>query len=200
MRFTSHLDLYRAWERTLRRAGLPVVFSQGYNPRPRIQLAAALPLGFSSGGEIIDIWLEDDTHDIETLKSVLTDAQPPGIDVLDVQQVDPSSPPLQKLITSAEYLVTLIHPYPQLVQEVDSLLSADNIFRQRRGKKYDLRPLIEELRLIEEEAHNKQLLYMRLTAKEGLTGRPEEVLSEMGIPAESTGIKRTKILFSNNVE
>ena len=48
MRFTSHLDLFRAWERTFRRAGLPILFSQGYNPRPRMQLAAALPLGFTS--------------------------------------------------------------------------------------------------------------------------------------------------------
>jgi len=55
MRFTSHLDLYRAWERLLRRADVPLVFSQGYNPRPRIQLAAPLPLGITSNCEIIDI-------------------------------------------------------------------------------------------------------------------------------------------------
>ncbi|MFN2265763.1 MAG: TIGR03936 family radical SAM-associated protein, partial [Anaerolineales bacterium] len=53
MRFTSHLDLYRAWERLLRRADLSLVFSQGYNPRPKLQLAAPLALGITSQAEII---------------------------------------------------------------------------------------------------------------------------------------------------
>ena len=199
MRFTSHLDLYRAWERTLRRAGLPVVFSQGYNPRPRVQLAAALPLGFTSIGEIIDIWLEGDSHDLETIKSVLTNSQPPGIDILEVIQVDPASPPLQKLITSAEFLVTLPHPIPQLKQKIDTLLTSDTISRQRRGKTYDLRPLIEELAPMREDGNSHQQLFIRLVAQEGLTGRPEEVLLAMDIPPESTRIQRTKIIFSNNL-
>jgi radical SAM-linked protein len=199
MRFTSHLDLYRAWERTLRRAGLPVVFSQGYNPRPRVQLAAALPLGFTSIGEIIDIWLEGDSDDLEILKLDLTNSQPPGIDILEVIQVDPASPPLQKLITSAGYLVTLLHPIPQLVQKIDTLLTSDTISRQRRGKSYDLRPLIEELAPIPESGNSHQRLFMRLVSQEGLTGRPEEVLLAMDIPPESTRIQRTKIIFPNNV-
>lgn len=195
MRFISHLDLYRAWERTLRRSELPVIFSKGYNPRPRMQLAAALPLGFTSNSEIIDIWLEGNTHDLEILNTDLTSSKPPGIELLEVIEVDPASPPLQQLITSAEYLVTFSHPIPHLAKKVDTLLSLDTISRQIRGKLYDLRPLIEELSPIEETGNSLQQLFMRLIAQEGLTGRPEEVLLAMDILPESTKIQRTKLIF-----
>ena len=71
MRYTSHLDLYRAWERLLRRAGAQLVFSQGYNPRPKLQLAAPLALGITSQAEIIDFWLSDAPNDLDQLKSEL---------------------------------------------------------------------------------------------------------------------------------
>ena len=54
MRYTSHLDLHRTWERTIRRANLPLAYSQGYNPHPRINLASALPLGFTSDCEVVE--------------------------------------------------------------------------------------------------------------------------------------------------
>ena len=60
MRFTGHLDLHRAWERTFRRAGLPLAYTQGFSPHPRINLASALPLGFTSERELVDIWLEQE--------------------------------------------------------------------------------------------------------------------------------------------
>lgn len=195
IRFTSHLDLYRAWERIIRRSGLPVIFSQGYNPRPRMQLAAALPLGFTSICEIIDIWLTDVTYDINTLKSDLLRSQPPGIKILDVKEIDPNSPALQKLINAAEYIVTLRQPVPELIQRINTVLNSKVITRQRRGKSYDLRPLIEELAPITENENNHQLLHMRLVAQERSTGRPEEVLLAMDIPPESTRIQRTKLIF-----
>ena len=60
MRYTSHLDVHRTWERTLRRARLPLAYSQGFNPRPKINLAAALPLGFTSDCEIVEFWLDEE--------------------------------------------------------------------------------------------------------------------------------------------
>ncbi|MDP3186130.1 MAG: TIGR03936 family radical SAM-associated protein, partial [Anaerolineales bacterium] len=54
LRYTGHLDLQRIWERTARRAGLPLVYSQGFHPQPKIQIAAALPLGFSGRAELVD--------------------------------------------------------------------------------------------------------------------------------------------------
>jgi radical SAM-linked protein len=64
MRFTGHLDLHKAWERALRRAGsrsaLRLAYSQGFHPQPRIHLACALPLGFTSECEVVDVWLENE--------------------------------------------------------------------------------------------------------------------------------------------
>jgi len=56
--YSSHLDLMRVWERALRRAGAPLAYSGGFNPRPKLQIARALPLGHVGEGELIDVWLE----------------------------------------------------------------------------------------------------------------------------------------------
>jgi hypothetical protein len=60
LRYTGHLDLHRLWERAMRRASLPIAYSQGFHPQPKISLAAALPLGFASRGEVLDVRLNED--------------------------------------------------------------------------------------------------------------------------------------------
>lgn len=192
MRFTSHLDLYRAWERLLRRANVQLVFSQGYNPRPKLQLAAPLPLGITSCSEIIDFWLSEGPDDLEILTSELIQVQPPGIDIMMVKSVDPSAPPLQKKVTAAQYEVTLLEQSFELDQRIKSLLNSEAIIRQRRGKSYDLRPLIQELSI---DSDDPNLIQMLLIAQEGSTGRPEEVLLALDIQPENTRIERTKIIY-----
>jgi len=191
MRYTSHLDLYRAWERLLRRAAVQLVFSQGYNPRPKIQLAAPLPLGITSQAEIIDFWLSDGPGDLDQLRSKLIAAQPPGIEIQSIIPVDPTDPPHQKKVTAAWYQVTLLDQEPYIEQDIAALLSADQIIRERRGKSYDLRPLIRELHT--KSSHPDQL-QMMLDASESSTGRPEEVLLALGIQPENTRIQRTRII------
>jgi radical SAM-linked protein len=194
MRYTSHLDLYRAWDRLLRRAGMQLVFSQGYNPRPKLQLAAPLPLGITSRAEIVDFWLSDGPGDIAQLKSILIAAQPPGIEFLTVEFVEPSSPPLQKKVSAAEYRVDVLDPFPHPDQKIDSLLQSETLIRQRRGKSYDLRPLILALSF---ESKDSEFILMRLNAQEGSTGRPEEVLLALDIPPENTRIERTNLIINN---
>jgi radical SAM-linked protein len=140
MRYTSHLDLYRAWERLLRRAGMQLVFSQGFNPRPKLQLAAPLALGITSRAEIIDFWLSDVPGDLDQLKSRLQAAQPPGIEIQAVEAIDPAAPPLQKLVAAARYQVTLLDPVQALDQKIGALLASEALIREKRGKTYDLRP------------------------------------------------------------
>ncbi len=197
MRFTSHLDLYRGWERMLRRADLPLIFSQGYNPRPRIQLAAPLPLGITSSCEIIDIRLSYGSHDPGPVKSRLIQVQPPGIEVQEVIFVDPDSPPLQKMVHAAEYSVTLLDPTPNLDCKIATLLNSESILRQRRGKSYDLRPLTIDLSLVPGRDNSPNQLLMQLSAQEGGTGRPEEVLLALDIPPENTRIERTRLIYQD---
>ena len=78
MRFTGHLDLHRTLERTMRRANLPLTYSEGFNPRPKITLASALPLGFTSEAEVVDFWLKEDLP-IKEISMALVKAAPPGI-------------------------------------------------------------------------------------------------------------------------
>ena len=77
MRYTSHLDVHRTWERTLRRARLPLAYSQGFNKRPKINLAVALPLGFTSDCELVEFWL-DGTPTLSEVESRLREAAPSG--------------------------------------------------------------------------------------------------------------------------
>jgi radical SAM-linked protein len=197
MRFTSHLDLYRAWERMLRRADLPLVFSQGYNPRPRLQLASPLPLGMTSDCEVIDIWLTDLSQVSDAIRPRLIQVQPPGIEIQEVEVIDLNSPPLQKKVLAAEYTVALLDRTPNLDRQLETLLNSESIMRQRRGKSYDLRSLIKLLTVYPEGQDTSNQIFMRLNAQEGGTGRPEEVILELGIRPENTRIERTRLIFQD---
>src|SRR5512143_665051 len=94
LRYIGHLDLQTLWERAARRAGLPLAYSHGFHPQPKITFAAALPLGFSSRGEVMDMRLQTDVE-LGALPQQLAEALPAGIGVLDVKQVDEQAPPLQ---------------------------------------------------------------------------------------------------------
>jgi radical SAM-linked protein len=197
LRYTGHLDLHKLWERTARRAELPLAYSQGFHPQPKMNIAAALPLGFSSRCEVMDLRLQKDIP-LDGLCEKLQNTLPSGIRVLNVQQVDDGEPALQTQVASAEYEVTLKEPVDrsELEQRLESVIKAESLPRERRGKSYDLRPLIEELSLIPNPSP-LPLIFMRLKAQEGATGRPEEVLDALNIPFEETRIERTKLLFKH---
>lgn len=190
LRYTGHLDLHKLWERAARRAELPLAYSQGFHPQPKMNIAAALPLGFSSRCEIIDMRLEHEVP-LDGLCEKLQGILPTGIQVSNVENVDEHSPALQSQVASAEYEVHLTESVDglDLKQRIESVMESESIIRERRGKAYDLRPLIEELVSLEGKVH------MRLAARDGATGRPEEVLDMLGIAFEGTRIERTQIIF-----
>src|SRR5688572_18230818 len=209
LRYTGHLDLHKLWERAARRAELPLAYSQGFHPQPKMNIAAALPLGFSSRCEVMDMRLE---HEIPLagLREKLQQTLPAGIQVLNVESADERAPALQTQVISAEYQVTLTGSVDasELKRQIDSAMESESILRERRGKAYDLRPLIEELQILASDGSPSvpghsltgtrapviQIL-MRLAAREGATGRPEEVLDTLGIAFEETHIERTNLIF-----
>ena len=197
LRYTGHLDLHKLWERAARRAELPLAYSQGFHPQPKIYIAAALPLGFSSRCEVMDMRLESDIP-LDGLREKLQNTLPTGIQVLNVQSADERVPALQTQVVSAEYEVTLMGSSDgsELKRKMDFVLGAESIIRERRGKTYDLRPLIEELYFITNPSPGESgRVFMRLSAREGATGRPEEVLDALGIAFEETRIERTCLNF-----
>jgi radical SAM-linked protein len=190
LRYTGHLDLHKLWERAARRAELPLAYSQGFHPQPKMNIAAALPLGFASRCEVLDMRLEHDIQ-LDGLREKLQGTLPTGIQVTNVESVDEHAPTLQTQVLSAEYEVSLAEAgfESEVRRKIESVLESDSIIRTRRGKEYDLRPLIEALDLVDGK------ILMRLAAREGATGRPEEVLDMLGIAFEDTRIERTRLIF-----
>jgi radical SAM-linked protein len=195
LRYTGHLDLHRLWERAMRRADLPLSYSQGFHPQPKISLASALPLGFSSLGEVLDVRFNDEIP-TEEITARLKVSLPPDIQVTHVDSVDEREPALQTQVLSATYDVHLTEPVDgsELIQNVEGLLASVSLPRERRGKIYDLRPLIETLD-VNIEADGKVWMQMKLAARDGATGRPEEVLNALGILPEYTLVERTLLIF-----
>ncbi|MBI4761074.1 MAG: TIGR03936 family radical SAM-associated protein [Chloroflexota bacterium] len=200
LRYTGHLDLHKLWERAARRAELPLAYSHGFHPQPKISMAAALPLGFASRCEVLDMKLERDIP-LEGLRDTLQGTLPPGIQILAIEQVDDRAPALQTRVVSAEYEVTLTEPVDgsELKRRIDAVMNAESILRSRRGKEYDLRPLIESLTSVSSPEGRGEKIIMKLSAKEGATGRPEEVLDVLGIAFEETRIERTRLNLSTNL-
>jgi radical SAM-linked protein len=201
LRYIGHLDLHKMWESATRRAGIALAYSQGFHPQPKIQLASALPLGFSSRCEVADMWVDDEVT--EEFQTRLQAALPPGIIIQEIIQVDERAPALQTQVTASEFDVALLDEIDAdaLTRRLSAVMESDSIPRERRGKPYDLRPLIQSLTFspagsVEPVETPTASLHLRLTAREGATGRPEEVLAVLEIPLESTRIERTKLIFS----
>lgn len=195
MRYTSHLDLHRAWERTIRRANLPLAYSQGYRPHPRINLGAALPLGFTSQDELVDVWLED-TLPLQEIYRRLMEAAPPGIAISAIEEIPQNAPALQTQITASKYIITLLEPIDDLEAKLANLSGISSLPRQRRGKVYDLKPLIQKILRLPDNEAGQQRLEVVLSATEGATGRPEEVILALGGKPELARIHRMALLLT----
>ena len=189
-RFTSHLDLHRAWGRLLRRAGLPLLYSKGFNPRPRIQLSTALPLGCTSEHELADIWLIEEIP-CDDIQERLQHSAPPGTRILTVEFAALNEPALPSQIDAVSYIAQIDADLSEeeLSNAIHDLLLIKVLERERRGKTYDLRPLIHELE-ISSEGMEHPSIRMKLAAKEGATGRPEEVLLALDLDPSTAKIHR----------
>ncbi len=196
MRFTGHLDVQRAWERALRRGNLPLAYSQGFKPHPKLNLTAPLPLGFTGTNEMIDIWL-DYRMELNTVKSKIAAALPPGLWITAVIEVDVFGPKLPSLLMGAVYTIRLQIADPSLDDRVSAFLSQDKHIRERRKKSYDLRPLVKVLRVLPENHNNQQRLLAELSATPGETGRPDEVLYALGLHPHDAHIERTALLLKD---
>lgn len=194
LRYTGNLDMQKVWERTIRRAKLPVAYTQGFHPQPRLNQAAPLPLGMTSRDEIVDIWLSQDMEPAE-VQARIEKAAPPGIELKQVDEIDLTQPAIQTRIRSSEYYAQLLSPFEtaDLAPAVQQLLSSDTLPRERRNKPYDLRPLVEELEFIQADSGNS--IRMLLAAREGATGRPEEVLEQLGVDPVCARIERVKLVL-----
>ena len=150
LRWVAHLDLMRTWERAIRRAVLPLSYSQGFSPHAKIALAAPLPVGVEGHGELIDLWLEDALA-LDDVAKRLAAAMPPGLSITEVRQVSDDLPSMQSCLLAARYEVqfdTDDLDRDHLETALQRLLALDSLdWEEQRGKKtrkYDLRATILE--------------------------------------------------------
>ena len=199
LKYISHLDLARTWERVFRRAGLPVAHSQGFNPRPRLQIAAALPVGVTGRAEYLDLWLTEALTPGEA-ESRLRPCLPPGLEVLDVAETELRASALQAQVRTAEYRIEVWNkePIEAVRSRVQALLDTPSILRQRQHKgkvqTYDLRPLIQTV-TVEPGQEGEHVLTMRLQASPAGAGRPDEILKALGLSLGPYTIERTNLAF-----
>lgn len=199
LKFLSHLDLMRLWERALRRAGLPLAYSEGFTPHPRIALAAPLSVGVTSEAELMDVflsrWIAPDSFVAQAKKQL-----PQGLDLPEAWPVGLNIPSLQSQIRFAEYRVEV--DTEEASQEVESairsLLSAEELpwhhFRDTGARHYDLRALVDDLWLIDCR-DSLCVLGMRLRCDARGSGRPEQVAKALGFSQRPKFIHRTKLIL-----
>jgi radical SAM-linked protein len=199
LKYLSHLDLTRTWERAFRRAGLPLAYSQGFNPRPRFQIAAALPVGVSGQAELLDVWL-DEALEPEGVRQRLRPSLPAGLEASTVTAIDLRQPSLQSQIRAADYRATVAshEPAEAIQARIHALLAAPALLRQRHHKgrlqTYNLRPLVQSIE-VKNGPGGEHVLEMRLQASPQGAGRPDEVLDALGLSMMPHRIERTKLHF-----
>src|SRR5437763_785498 len=151
VRWTSHRDVARMWERAFRRITLPLAYTQGFSPRPKVSFGLALSTGHESVAEYLDIELAAGTAvDVATLPAQLSPALPVGIDVLAAVTIDDRAGSLQEEVTSCDWLVEVAGcSVAELEQLAAGALAADSlvITRQRKGHDVtdDVRPAVLSL-------------------------------------------------------
>jgi radical SAM-linked protein len=147
VRWTSHRDLARMWERALRRASLPIAHTAGFTPRPKVSFGLALPTGHESVAEYIDVELETAEFDVSTLPARLSPALPTGIDVTGAAVVDDRASSLQEAVTSCTWELEAVGAPPDEVEAlITRALAAGSLVltRERKGVAVtdDVRPAI----------------------------------------------------------
>src|SRR3712207_6680866 len=137
VRFTSHRDTARCWERALRRAALPVAYTEGFSPRPKVSFGLALSTGHESLAEYLDVDLATDPAavDVDSLSARLDPALPAGVAVQGAAVVPPGTPSLQEAVTSCVWRLEVVDADPREVgAAVERLLDADQLVVQRERK------------------------------------------------------------------
>jgi radical SAM-linked protein len=199
LKYTSHLDLLRLWERALRRARVPLAYSRGFNPRPKLFFAAALPVGCTGRAEMVDLLLEQRVG-VREFASRLKEQMPDGLQLRSVTEVDLTLPPLPSEVIAAEYEVRVQggEAADAVQARLDALLAAASIPRSRPrpggARLYDLRPLVQSLKLVGRRGE-VATIRMLLQADARGTGRPDEVMAALGMTEQVLGMDRVQLVL-----
>ena len=212
MKYITHLDLMRFWERALRRAELPVAYSEGFSPHAQIALAAPLPVGTTSDAELMDVFMAEGIAP-KTLIQQLSPQLPAGISIVSVEEAGMALPALQADVRFAEYVVHVptgtcghdvetggwkLEAGTDVGAAVERFLAAESVpwehKREDEVKSYDIRAQVEAIELIARDGDAIRLR-LRLKNDSSGSGRPEQVVAALGLPPP-TRIHRTELILA----
>ena len=199
-KYITHLDVMRLWERALRRAGMPLAYSEGFNPHARLALAAPLAVGVTSEAELLDVFLTGRVSPYAFLTRI-GEHLPPGIAVSSAVDTPLPAPSLQSQLRFIEYRVEAAteRPASEIAQAIRRFLALRELpwehARDTGPRKYDLRALVDELRP-EGYAAGRCVLIMRLRADSGGSGRPEQVTLALGFDETPLSVHRTRVVLA----
>ena len=202
VKYISHLDIMRLWQRALNRAGMALAYSEGFHPHPKISLAVPLAVGVTSEAELMDITLTREASP-HFFTAAVNQQLPAGFEILQVVPIAESLPSLQSQVRFAEYNVELEMEKgrQEVASAITSLLSLTNLPWQHQRdtgpRHYDLRALIDDIWFIDCR-DNHCTIGMRLRCDSGGSGRPEQVAAALGFAEMPKAIHRTKLILRSS--
>lgn len=202
VKFISHLDIMRLWQRALHRAGISLAYSEGFTPHPRLSLASPLAIGVTSETELMDLFCTKSVSP-HFFTNAISQQLPSGIEILQVYPIAPTMPSLQSQVRYAEYRVEVETEKGR--QDVENalanLLSVKQLPWQHQRdtgpRNYDLRALIDDLWLIDWRS-GYATIGMRLRCDSSGAGRPEQVITALGFSHYPRSIHRTKLILETS--
>ena len=192
VRFVSHRDVARLFERALRKLRLPVAYSEGFSPRPKLSFGLALTVAHESEAEYLDVELTE-PPDVDGLPEALSAALPVGLDVVGVAELEPGADSLQQAILSCNWRIEVLGAPPARVAAAvaDALAASElPLERVRKGKTAvtDVRPAILELEVVGPTGAGVELSAHLATTPVSL--RPAELVEVLGIDGLDEGLVR----------
>src|ERR1700712_5698664 len=189
LRFTSHRDFSRAFERAVFRARIPMAYSSGFNPHPRISYMGAAPMGSASEAEYVEIALSE-VIDPARAHADIDEALPDGLDVIEVV-VSATGSLADRLGGSRWRMTPLGTPVDEAAKAVEALLSTDEVIVERMTKKglrsFDARAAIASVVLAEARSDERSCAILDVVLRHGSPSvRPDDVLAAL---LETSGLR-----------
>ncbi|PSB02194.1 TIGR03936 family radical SAM-associated protein, partial [Merismopedia glauca] len=177
MRLVSHLDLLRLFDRAVRRAAIPVSFTGGFHPSPRIMVANALPLGATSSGEIVDFELTE-SMDESSFQARLAAQLPEDIPIYEVDEIELKAPSATQSLVKAEYVLDLADDNEiDWEKSIQAVLASSEIWQEQTSKSGKIKQVNLRDRLFELESTEAQKIrYIGSCRNDGTMLRPEQII------------------------
>jgi len=199
VRFISHLDTLRCWERVFRRASIPLEYTQGFSPHPKIAVAVPLAVGVTGDAELMDIWLRKWMPPQSAMMLVRREI-PSGFVLLDAWEVPVGAPGLQASLRTARYRCVAVHPEGVAAahRAVEVFLQSESVVysftRQEETRSIDLRPLVHAI-AVEPGPGDSCRMDLNVSIGQEGSARPDHVLGVLGFSLPAESVERVALSF-----